>query len=335
MDEKWLVGVDIGGTTIKLGIVDQYDQIIHQWAINTNLNERGRHIPTEIATSIHQTLKEIGQTKDKILGIGVGAPGPVNLKNGSVDTAVNLGWENFPLVKYMEQETSLPVVAENDANVAAIGEMWRGAGCGAKDLICVTLGTGVGGALIVDSEIVRGVSGAAGEIGHIVSIVDGGRFCNCGKTGCLETVASAPGIVHLALEVLSQTTMPSKLRMFNDENQILSSKVIFEAAKAGDEVAQKVLDQVTFYLGLALANLANGLNPEKIVIGGGVSKIGDTLLTPLKTQFNRFAFPRVAQDVELVIASLGNDAGVLGAAWLAKKNLSQQSPSHFLQTLED
>jgi glucokinase len=323
MDEKWLVGVDIGGTSIKLGFINQSGEIIHRWAINTNKNEKGQHIPTDISTSIHQTLKELGQPKDKIIGIGIGAPGPVNLENGSVDIAINLGWENFPLKDYLEKDTFLPVVVENDANIAAYGELWRGAGRGAKDLIFVTLGTGVGGAVITNGKLVRGVNGAAGEIGHTVSIMDGGMPCNCGKTGCLETVASAPGIVQLALAELSTTTTPSILRMYDNENQTLSSKIIFEAAEAADELAQKVMHQVTVYLGLALANLANCLNPEKIVIGGGVSEIGNTLLVPLQAQFNHFAFPRVTRGVELVIASLGNDAGVIGGAWLAKKNLPQ------------
>lgn len=178
-----------------------------------------------------------------------------------------------------------------------------------------------GGGIIANSEIIHGVNGAGGEIGHITSVVEGGTRCNCGKTGCLETVASATGIVRLAIDELSFTDKPSILRAVYHEHQTLSSKQVFEAANDGDELASKVIDKVTLHLGLALANLANGLNPEKIVIGGGVSKVGDTLLTPLKEKFTRFAFPRVAQGVELVVATLGNDAGVIGSAWLVKKML--------------
>jgi len=321
MGEKWLVGVDIGGTTIKMAFINQNGKIIYKWGILSNINEKGKHIPTDIAKSIDQTLDELGQEKQKLMGIGVGAPGPVNVGTGSIDVAINLGWENFPLRELLEIETSLPVIVDNDANVAAIGEMWKGAGKGAKDLLCVTLGTGVGGGIIANGEIVHGINGAGGEIGHITSIVDGGVRCNCGKTGCIETIASATGIVRLMIEELSSTHTPSKLRDFYDEHQKLSSELVFKVANEGDELANKVIEKVALYLGLALAHLANGLNPEKIIIGGGVSKAGDALLVPLKEQFIRFAFPRVLQGVELAIATLGNDAGIMGGAWLVKKRL--------------
>ncbi len=319
-EEKWLVGVDIGGTTVKLGFVSQEGELIHRWSLPTNLNRKGRFIPLEIADSILQKLQEIGQPKEKLLGVGIGAPGPINVNKGSIDIAINLGWVDFPLKQLLEDALSLPVIVENDANVAALGEMWKGAGFGAKDIICVTLGTGVGGAVIVDGEVVHGVNGAAGEIGHTVSLAEGGVLCACGKTGCLETIASAPGIVRLAMEELSNTAEPSELRAYYDEHQAMSSKLVFEVAKKGDVIGKKVMDQVTFYLGLALANLANALNPEKIVIGGGVSKVGEPLLTPLKEQFNRFTFPSVKEGAELVIASLGDNAGIIGGAWLVKRS---------------
>lgn len=319
MSEKWLVGVDLGGTTIKMAFINLHGEIVHKWEILTKVTEKGEHIPADIANSINQTLDELDQNKQKLIGIGIGAPGPVNLKKGSIDVAVNLGWENFPLKDLLEKETALPVIVENDANVAAIGEMWRGAGEGSKDLLCVTLGTGVGGGIIANGEIIHGVNGAGGEIGHITSVVEGGTHCNCGKTGCLETVASATGIVRLAIEEISSTNTRSILRDVFHEHQTLSAKQVFEAAREGDELAGKVMDKVTLHLGLAIANLANGLNPEKIVIGGGVSKAGDVFLAPMKEQFTRFAFPRVAQGVEIAIAKLGNDAGVIGSAWLAKK----------------
>lgn len=327
MIEKWLAGVDLGGTTIKMAFINQNGEIIHKWEIPTNKCDQGDHIPSDIAQSIDQNLGGLGQNKNKLAGIGIGAPGPVNLQHGSIDVAVNLGWVNFPLKDRLEMETSLPVIVDNDANVAAIGEMWKGAGEGAKDLLCVTLGTGVGGGIIANGEIVHGVNGAGGEIGHITSVVEGGAPCNCGKKGCLETVASATGIVRLALEELSSTQLPSKLRDLYDKHGPLTSKQVFEAASEGDELADKVIGQVTFHLGLALANLANGLNPEKIIIGGGVSKAGDILLKPLKEQFNHFVFPRVAQGAKLAIASLGNDAGVIGSAWLVKKRLANDRKS--------
>jgi len=317
MNEKWLVGVDIGGTTIKLAFISQEGDIAHKWEIPTNREEKGTRIPSEISSAIDKKLTELAETKDQLLGIGVGAPGPVNDTDGSIEVAVNLGWSHFPLQEILEKETSLPVVVDNDANVAAIGEMWKGAGEGARDLLCVTLGTGVGGGVIANGEVLHGVNGAAGEIGHITSVIEDAVRCNCGKLGCLETVASATGVVRLAEKVLQSTAAPSMLR----EAKNLTSKIIFDTAKAGDELALNVVNKLAFYLGFALANIANIVNPEKIVIGGGVSKAGDTLLLPLQQQFLLYAFPRVADGVELKVAKLGNDAGVIGAAWLAKTKL--------------
>ena len=320
MEERWLVGVDIGGTTIKMAFISLQGDIIYSWEIDTDISNKGKHIPASIARSIDQKLEELNQTKNQLVGIGIGAPGPVNLEEGSVEVAVNLGWERFLLQTILERETSLPVVVDNDANIAAIGEMWKGAGKGAKNLICVTLGTGVGGGIIVNGEVVNGVNGAGGEIGHITSVPKDGSPCNCGKSGCLETVASATGVVRLAMEELASTNETSILRDYYD-GQPLSAKRVFDAANKGDELANRVIGEVAYHLGLALANLANGLNPEKIVIGGGVSKAGDTLLKPLKEEFIQFAFPKVAHGVKIVIATLGNNAGVIGGAWLAKEKL--------------
>lgn len=320
MEEKWLVGVDIGGTTIKIAFISFSGDIICSWEIDTDISNKGKHIPASIARSIDEKLKEFNQTKNQLVAIGVGAPGPVNEEDGSVEVAVNLGWERFNLRTILERETSLPVVVDNDANIAAIGEMWKGAGKGAKNLICVTLGTGVGGGIIVNGEVVNGVNGAGGEISHITSVPKDGSPCNCGKSGCLETVASATGVVRLAMEELASTNKTSILRVNYDE-LALSAKRVFDAANEGDELANRVIGEVATRLGLALANLANGLNPEKIVIGGGVSKAGDTLLRPLKEEFIQFAFPRVAHGVKIVIATLGNNAGVIGGAWMAKEKL--------------
>jgi glucokinase len=319
--DKWLVGVDIGGTTVKLAFIDSQGEIIHSWEIDTDKRENGQHIPVDIARSIEQKLNEINQPKSQLVGIGVGAPGPVNAEDGSVEVAVNLSWKKYPLKDILVRETSLPVVVDNDANIAALGEMWKGAGNGARNVICVTLGTGVGGGIIANGEIVNGVNGSGGEIGHITSVPKGGAPCNCGKTGCLETVASATGIVRLAIEALGAEHEISSLKDLYKVQESLTAKQVFDAAKDGDNTAQRVINKVAFHLGLALGNLANGLNPEKIVIGGGVSRAGDILLTPVKEQFAQFAFPRVAEGAELVIATLGNNAGVIGGAWLVKEKI--------------
>ncbi|MDZ5471004.1 ROK family glucokinase (plasmid) [Bacillus sp. 31A1R] len=324
MNEKWLVGVDLGGTTTKLAFINYYGEIIHKWEIPTDNSDEGKNITINIAKSIDQTLEELEQHKSKLIGIGMGAPGPVNYSTGVVYNTVNLGWrDNYPLKDLLEVETGLPAWIDNDANCAALGEMWKGAGEGAKDLVCVTLGTGVGGGVISNGNIVQGVSGAAGEIGHITAVPVGGAPCNCGKTGCLETIASATGIVRIATEKLesaNQTTTGELVSLFNTNGKV-SAKDVFDTAKNSDSIAIETIEDVSHHLGLALANIANTLNPETIVIGGGVSKAGDILLNKVKSNFERFAFPRVKESTSLAIATLGNDAGVIGAAWLMKNNL--------------
>jgi glucokinase len=322
MTEKWLVGVDLGGTTTKIAFLSKYGELLHKWEIPTDKSENGKNIIVDIAKAIDRKLEELDHSKDKLLGIGMGAPGPVDMAKGIIYEAVNLGWDkNTPLKDLLEVETGLPAVIDNDANCAALGEMWKGAGDGAKDLVCVTLGTGVGGGVITNGDIVHGVRGAGGEIGHITVVPQGGFQCNCGKTGCLETVASATGVVRLANEKLDSTTTHSILRDLRDEAEVISAKDVFDAARSNDELAKSVVDQLAFYLGLALANLGNVLNPEKIVLGGGVSRAGDILLKPAVNYFEQFSFPTVKTSTGLSIATLGNDAGVIGAAWLVKNKI--------------
>ncbi|ARA99087.1 MULTISPECIES: ROK family glucokinase [Geobacillus] len=311
--QQWLVGIDLGGTTIKMAFVTTSGDIVHKWEIPTNISNRGEHIVADIARSLDETLVKLNATKEQLLAIGIGAPGPVQEETGTLYEAINLGWTNYPLKQQLEAATMLPVAVDNDANIAALGEMWKGAGGGARHLLFVTLGTGVGGGVISNGTIVRGTNGAGGELGHMTMVVDGGAPCNCGKTGCLETIASATGIVRITNEKLAADEQPSVLR-----GGEVTAKAVFDAAKAGDPLALQIVDEVTHYLGLALANAANVTNPEKIVIGGGVSKAGDILVEHVTTHFRRFAFPRVAAGAEIALATLGNDAGVIGGAWLAK-----------------
>ncbi|MBU8879381.1 ROK family glucokinase [Bacillus sp. FJAT-29790] len=320
MGERWLIGVDLGGTTTKLAFINDGGEILNKWEIPTDNSNEGENITKNIGRAIENKLQELGQNREKIKGIGMGAPGPVNYKTGSLYNTVNLGWrDNYPLKAELEAETLLPVVIENDANCAAIGEMWKGVGNGAENIVCVTLGTGVGGGVIAGGDIVQGASGAAGEIGHITSVAEGGAMCNCGKTGCLETIASATGIVRQAMEILNENeSHVGELANKYRQNREISAKDIFDAAKNGDELAHSIIKNTAFHLGLALANIGNTLNPDKIVLGGGVSKAGDILLKPVKENFKKFAFPRVGQSTIIDLAILGNDAGVIGAAWLAK-----------------
>lgn len=324
MAEKWLIGVDLGGTTTKMAFISMYGEVLHKWEIPTDIDNEGKNITLNIAKSIDAKLNELGHSKTEVAGIGMGAPGPVDLPTGVIFEAVNLGWrEPYPLKDLLEVETSLPAVIDNDANCAALGEMWKGAGNGAKDIVCVTLGTGVGGGVIANGDIVHGISGAAGEIGHITSVAEGGVLCNCGKTGCLETIASATGIVRLAIEALEAAPADGELAAVYQKTGVVTAKDVFDAARKEDATALKVIDTVALYLGIALANIANTLNPEKIVLGGGVSKAGDILLSPIRTQFLKHSFPRVAQSTEISIATLENDAGVIGASWLVKNKLAQ------------
>ncbi len=315
--EKWLVGVDVGGTTIKLAFITMDGEIVEKWAINTNAANAGIHVVKDITNAITGKLTELNEPKSRLHAIGIGAPGPIDLETGIIYGAVNIGWGTYPLRTRMEEEINLPVATDNDANVAALGEMWKGAGNGAKDLVFITLGTGVGGGIVANGKIISGTNGAGGEVGHMTSIPSGGFLCNCGKTGCLETVASATGIVRIAHEKL-QTATESSLRNIYIKNGRITAKNVFEQAKQGDILSLQVVNNVVFHLGLSLANIANVLNPEKIIIGGGVSKTGDFLIEKLQPYFEQFTFKRVREGATLHIATLGNDAGIFGAAWLAK-----------------
>ncbi|MFA9559388.1 ROK family glucokinase [Evansella sp. AB-rgal1] len=315
--DKLLVGVDIGGTTVKLSIIDIHGVMKTKWEIPTNTSEGGTFIVSDIAHSVEDKLIALQIEKDSVQGIGIGAPGFIDVGKGIIFEAVNIGWKNFHLKDEMEKAINIPTFVDNDANLAAVGEMWQGAGHGAKNLLCVTLGTGVGGGIIAGGEIIHGESGMAGEIGHITSVTENGAPCNCGKKGCLETVASATGIARLATELLSEYSSSTLQEIYN-QNGTLTSKDVFDAAQEKDALAVNVVNQSAKYLGFALGNLANALNPETIVIGGGVSKAGDSLINSIKEYFNKYAIPKIAKETVIRTATLGNDAGVYGAAWLAK-----------------
>ena len=256
---------------------------------------------------------------EQFIGIGMGAPGPIT--DGVIKTAVNIGWENYPLKQKLEETFSLPAYVTNDANCAALGELWHGAGKGLENIVCITLGTGVGGGIIIEGNIVSGITGGAGELGHIPVLDDRGYMCNCGKKGCLETVASATGIVRLATEMIQQKEeMESQLYTLYEQTGEITSKHVFDLAREKYPLALKVVDKVAEYLGLAFGGISSILNPEAIIVGGGVSNAGDTLLNPVKTYFNKFAFPAPAGDTKILKAELGNDAGAYGAAYLMKMN---------------
>ncbi|WP_186575789.1 ROK family glucokinase [Aquibacillus kalidii] len=318
MEKKILIGVDIGGTTVKIALMDLEGLMIDKWEVPTRLEEQGRHVPDDIWNSIEEKLKVNKIDKDSLLGIGAGAPGFIEPATGIVTVAVNIGWKNFDLRGKLAELSGLPVYVDNDANIAAIGENWKGSGKQAENIIAVTLGTGVGGGIIVNGNIVNGVNGTAGEIGHIM-VDPGGAPCNCGRNGCLETVASATGIVRQALEAINQNP-DSLLTKKYKQNDSLTSKDVFDAVEEGDQLAQDIINRVTDVLGLAIANTATAINPSMVVIGGGVSKAGESLLKPLKLAFDKYSLPRISEACRFAFAQLGNDAGVYGGAFLVAQH---------------
>ncbi|MCL1630381.1 ROK family glucokinase [Sporolactobacillus sp. CPB3-1] len=310
------IGVDLGGTTIKMALINEEGKMIDKWVIATNTIDNGKHIASEISKSILKKIRQFGLETSSVHGVGVGAPGFINLDTGFIYQAVNIGWKDYPFKAELEQLLGLPVIVDNDANMAALGEMWLGAGQGTRNLICVTLGTGVGAGIICDGKILHGVSGMAGEIGHITVIPRDGAACNCGKTGCLETVSSATGIRRMALDALDYIDSESILRTMFETKGDITAEDVFDCAERQDPLSSTVTEKAAYYLGYALGALAVTVNPEKIVIGGGVSHAGDALVKPLKKYFRHFSLPKIADSCSIDLAKLGNDAGVFGAAWL-------------------
>lgn len=299
-------GVDIGGTTVKLGLFRTNGELLEKWEIPTRKEESGAHILPDVAASIKEKLAQRGIDASDVQGVGVGVPGPVT-HEGVVRKCVNLGWGIFNVEETLSELTGYPVKAGNDANVAALGEMWQGAGKGAKNVVMVTLGTGVGGGVIIDGHIVAGATGAGGEIGHILVNDEESLTCGCGKKGCLEQYASATGVVTLTKRALEASDTPSSLRELAE----VSAKDTFDAAKAGDALALAVIEQFGEILGKGLANVACVVNPDVFVIGGGVSKAGTIITDVVEKYFMPNTF-HACRDAKFRLAELGNDAGIYG-----------------------
>lgn len=312
---KYAFGVDVGGTTVKLGLFDEGGALLDKWEIPTVTENQGSAILPDVAKSITDKLEEKGIAQTDVAGIGIGVPGPVDRNGLLVGRAVNLGWDSIDIPEALNAYIKIPVKAANDANVAAFGELWQGGGKGYENMVAVTLGTGVGGGIIVDGRLLAGSTGAGGEIGHL-HLQDGEtETCNCKNRGCLEQYASATGIVRLAKRRLAEDEKASVLR----EGE-LSAKAVFDAVKAGDAVAIEIAERFGDYLGKGLAIVAAVVNPEVFVIGGGVSKAGEILLTFVEPNFKKYAFPQ-CQGAKFVLAKLGNDAGIYGAAALILKSV--------------
>ncbi len=306
---KYCFGIDVGGTTVKCGLFEESGTLIEKWEIPTRTENGGENVLPDIAATVMSKMAVKKLTKDDVIGVGVGIPGPV--MRGVVPVAVNLHWGEKNVEYELGNLLDMKVRAGNDANVAALGEQWKGGGEGKDSVIMITLGTGVGGGIIVDGKIVEGAHGAGGEIGHMHvedSITDP---CGCGNCGCLEQVASATGIVRLAKEELAKNpVLPSALR-----DTEVTSKAVFDAYKEGDAMASTIVNRFAKYLGTAIASIATVTDPEVIVIGGGVSKAGECLTDIVGNYFRARAFS-ACRHTMIVLAKLGNDAGMYGAARL-------------------
>lgn len=307
--KDYCFGIDVGGTTVKMGLFKTDGQVLEKWEIPTRVEDGGAAILPDIAASVLEKLNKTGISKDEVAGIGIGVPGPIDAK-GVVPHTANLGWGYKEVTKELEELTGLVCRGGNDANVAALGEIWKGAAAGHKNGVMVTLGTGVGGGIIIDGQIVIGTNGAGGEIGHIHVDDSIPWVCGCGNQGCLEQVASANGTVQLAKWM--QETEPKETVL---DLETMTSKEIWDAVKAGDAFACEVAERFGKYLGLALANIASTVDPEVFVIGGGVSKAGPVILDYIKKYYVKYTF-KACRDAEFVLATLGNDAGIFGSAKL-------------------
>lgn len=308
---KKCIGIDVGGTSVKIGLFEIDGTLVDKWEVKTRGEEQGKYILEDVAASVKERLAAKGIEMSEIAGAGIGVPGPI-MPDGYVEVCVNLGWRDKNPVKELHALLGVPVRAGNDANVAALGEMWQGGGKGYTDIVMVTLGTGVGGGVIIDEKIIAGKHGLGGEIGHIHIRDEETEHCNCGGVGCVEQIASATGIAREARRKMAASDKPSALREFGEH---VTAKNVLDAAKAGDELAMDVMEVVGHYLGLALSQLALTVDPEIFVIGGGVSKAGQFLIDVIDKHYDKYMV--ISKNRPIIgLATLGNDAGIYGAARL-------------------
>lgn len=309
--DRFIFGVDVGGTTVKIGLFTEAGELREKWEIPTDVSENGKNILSDIAKSLLEKLSERKLDKAQILGIGIGVPGPVT-PDGTVVKCANLGWGIFNVTEVMKDLTGIKTFATNDANAAALGEIWQGGGKGFNSAVLITLGTGVGGGIVIDGKVQNGARGGCGEIGHIVVNPSETEICGCGGHGHLEQYASATGIVRMAKLKLEETDEETSLRAFEK----LTAKDIFDEAKKGDRIANELVDKMCEYLGMALGGVGAAIDPDGYVFGGGVSRAG-TIITD-RVAKNLENHIGVLRGREFKLATLGNDAGIFGAAALCR-----------------
>jgi glucokinase len=323
-EKKWIVGVDLGGTNIAVGVLPLHGGDGEVLALKSMPTEAGRgakfvvdRITAMINEAIAQVLSQHGGGREDVAGVGVGSPGPLDRETGTIIATPNLGWRNFPLRDLVANGAGLPAVLDNDANCATFGEWWLGAGRGVDTLVGLTLGTGIGGGIVLDGRIFHGSTDAAGEIGHM-TIDSTGRKCKCGNYGCLEAYASGPAIALRAVEGLeasAESVLPDLVGGRLDE---ITAATVYEAVMLGDRYATEVMHETAKFLGTGIANVINVLNPEMVVIAGGVTRAGDHLLVPLRAEVRRRAFRSSEEACRITLAELQSTAGVIGAAGVFK-----------------
>lgn len=312
MARDLVIGVDLGGTNVRSAVVGDGGVISHHTKLSVAGSKSAEEVIGHIVTCVGRTMDLCGH--DRVLGVGVGTPGLIIEETGTIVYAPNVpGWTDLPLKSLLEERLDLPVSIENDANAAAIGEHWVGGGAGYRNMICITLGTGVGGALIMNNEVWRGSNGAGGEVGH-TTVIENGVTCGCGAPGCLEAYASAPAIARQAREALETGQESALTKMCEGDPARIDAAMVAQAAQAGDAAALGVMHRAGTLLGVAVASLTNLLNPEIFVIGGGVINAGDLIFDPIRHEIEKRAYKWSASILKVVPAQLGDDAGIIGAA---------------------
>ncbi|ALS24384.1 ROK family glucokinase [Paenibacillus naphthalenovorans] len=312
MEQQVYVGVDLGGTSIKVGLCNEQGKLLLTDEGPTGTEHGADVVLENIAQYVRKLVAESDYTWDQVAGIGAGIAGFMDISEGFVKLSPNLGWRNVPVKKILEEKLGKSVKIDNDANVAALGEAWAGAGAGIPNIVCYTLGTGVGGGIIIRGRIYQGFSGMAGELGHMAIVPDLEAIdCGCGKKGCLETVSSATGIIRMAKEAVERGESTSLALVEN-----IMAKDVFDAAKTGDETALRIINRAALYLGKSMATVSVILNPQRFIVGGGVSKAGDILFDAIRKHYREHTQETAQEGVDIVPAVLGNDAGVVGAAGL-------------------
>lgn len=312
---KYYIGIDLGGTNIVAGVVDEKYNIIAKASVKTNCPRDAKDICSDMADIALEATKKAGLSINDIEWVGVGTPGIANSETGIIEYSNNLGFENVPMVKYIQEKINKPVYIENDANAAAYGEFVAGAAKGANDAVCITLGTGVGGGIIIDGKIYSGFNHAGAEIGHTVIDVDGPQ-CTCGRKGCFEVYSSATGLIRMTKEEMEKNKSSLMWKMSEEEGHV-SARLAFNAMRKGDKSAKTVVDKYIKYLAAGITNVINIFQPDILCLGGGVCNEGDPLLIPMKELVKNEVYTRNSpKNSKIVIAKLGNDAGIIGAAFL-------------------